>query len=226
MPYAKEQGNMNFDECIVIEKARENKIVKDNKLIQNVTCRKYELSVLEQKILGFILSLIKPSKDIAGEPQYKYEFDIRTFCKVCGIDYNNGKNYINVKEALKKIADNSFWIDEGESELYFQWINTPRINKKSGKIIIKISDDVMPYLWNLQERFTAYEFYQILALKSSHSIAVYELLKSYAFKKKIIVGIDELKKYLNITDKYQEYKDFRRKVIEQVIGEIGLQWQK
>lgn len=212
---------MNFDEQIAIEKARENKVVKDNRLIQNVTRRKYELSVLEQKILGFIISLIKPPENITSEPQYKYEFDIRTFCKVCGIDCDNGKNYVNVKEALRKIADNSFWIDEGESELYFQWINTPRINKKSGKITIRISDEVMPYLWNLQERFTAYELYQILALKSSHSIAIYELLKSHAFKKKIIVGIDDLKKYLNVESKYKDYKDFRRKVIEQAIGEIN-----
>ena len=38
---------------------RSYSIVKDNKLIQNVTRRKYELSVLEQKVLCYILSKIK-----------------------------------------------------------------------------------------------------------------------------------------------------------------------
>lgn len=213
---------MNYDEQEAIERARENKVVKDNRLIQNVTRRKYELSLLEQKILGFIISLIKPPEDITSEPQYKYEFDIRTFCKVCGITLDSGKNYSNVKEALEKIADNSFWLDEGsKGKFYFQWIHSPRVIPKSGKITVHISEEVMPYLWNLQERFTAYELYQIMALKSTHSIAMYELLKSNAFKKKITVGIDELKKYLNIADKYQDYKDFRRKVIEQAVGEIN-----
>lgn len=212
---------MNYDENIRIEQAREYKVVKDNKLIQNVTRRKYELSVLEQKVLGFILSLIKPPENAISTPVYRYEFDIRTFCKVCGIDYNSGTNYENIRNALKKLADNSFWIEEDDEELLFQWITTPRIKKKSGKVIIKISDDVMPYLYNLQERFTTYELYQILALKGSYSIALYELFKSYAFRKKIIFSIDDIKKYLSIEDKYKEYKAFRRKIIEPAIKEIN-----
>jgi plasmid replication initiation protein len=212
---------MNYDENIRIEQAREYKIVKDNKLIQNVTKRKYELSVLEQKVLGFILSMIKPPENITSQPLYQYEFDIRTFCKVCGIDFNSGTNYRNVKAALKKLADNSFWMEEDDDELLFQWITTPRIKKKSGKVTIKISDDVMPYLYKLQERFTTYELYQILALKGSYSIALYELCKSYAFRKKIVLSIDDVKKYLSIEDKYKEYKAFRRKIIEPAVKEIN-----
>lgn len=213
---------MNYDEQIKISKAREYKIVKENRLIQNVTRRKYELSVLEQKVLGFILSLIKPT-DVAqnGAPTYRYEFDIQTFCKVCGIDEENGKNYLNIKNALSRLADNAFWLEENGEEFYFQWIVTPRIKKQSGKVVIKISDDVMPYLLNLQERFTSYELYQILALKGSYSIALYELLKSYAFRKTIILSIEDLKQYFGITEKYKEYKSFRRKVIEPAIEEIN-----
>lgn len=212
---------MNLNEELQIEKAREYKIVKDNKLIQNVTRRKYELSVMEQKVLGFILSLIKPPEVLQIEPLHKYDFDIRTFCKVCGIDCDSGTNYANVRNALKKLADNSFWIEEGDDELLFQWITTPRIKKKSGKVTIKISDDVMPYLYDLQEKFTSYELYQILALKGSHSIALYELFKSYAFRKKLVISIEDLKKYLSIEDKYKEYKALRRKVIETAINEIN-----
>lgn len=209
------------DEKIKIEHSKEHLVVKDNRLIQNVARRKYELSVLEQKVLGFIISMIKPPKDITDKPIYKYEFDVRLFCKVCGIDFNNGKNYANVKSALKRLADNSFWLDEGDSELYFQWINTPRIYKRSGKVTITISDEVMPYLYNLQERFTAYELYQILALKSPYSIAMYELFKSNAFKKEIRIGIMNLKKYLSLEDKYSAYKDLKKRVIEPSIKEIN-----
>lgn len=84
-----------FDEEIKIEHSKEHLVVKDNRLIQNVTRRKYELSVLEQKVLGFIISMIKPPQDTTDGPVYKYEFDVRLFCKVCGIDFNNGKNYAN-----------------------------------------------------------------------------------------------------------------------------------
>ena len=129
---------MGEDEKFGIQVARNYKVVKDNKLIQDVTRKKYELSILEQKILGFIISMIKPPTPNSPFPCYQLEFDIRLFCKVCGIDFENGKNYQNIKVALKRLADNSFWIEEDDDELLFQWINTPRIKKKSGKVIIKI----------------------------------------------------------------------------------------
>ena len=120
---------MGEDEKFGIQVARNYKVVKDNKLIQDVTRKKYELSILEQKILGFIISMIKPPTPNSPFPCYQLEFDIRLFCKVCGIDFENGKNYQNIKIALKRLADNSFWIEEDDDELLFQWINTPRIKK-------------------------------------------------------------------------------------------------
>ncbi len=196
-------------------------VVKDNKLIQNVTRRKYELTVLEQKVLCFILSKIKPAENITSVPEYTYQFNIRDFCRVCGIDYDNGKNYKNVKAALDKLADNSFWLDYGEGEFRFQWIVTPDIRRGQGIIEVEIPKKVMPYLWNLSEKFTAYQLYNILALKSSYSIMLYELLKSYAWKKVLVLSIEELRRYFGIgEDKYKEYKAFRRSVIERSIAEI------
>lgn len=63
---------MSFDEDIQIAKAQEQLIVKDNKIIQNIIKRNYTLSLLEQKVLGFFISLIKPLKDITDKPQYVY----------------------------------------------------------------------------------------------------------------------------------------------------------
>lgn len=200
---------------------REYPVVKDNKLIQNVTRRKHELSVLEQKVLCYILSKIKPAETIDSVPEYTYQFNIREFCRVCGIDYDNGKNYKNVKAALDKLADNSFWLDYGEGEFRFQWIVTPDIRKGRGLIEIEIPKKVMPYLYNLSEKFTTYQLYNILALKSSYSIMLYELFKSYAWKKSVVISIEDLRRYLGINDeKYKEYKSFRRAVIERSIIEI------
>ena len=204
--------------------SREYPVVKDNKLIQNVTRRKYELSVLEQKVLCYILSKIKPAENIASVPEYTYQFNIREFCRVCGIDYDNGKNYKNVKAALDKLADNSFWLDYGEGEFRFQWIVTPDIRRGQGIIEVEIPKKVMPYLYNLSEKFTTYQLYNILALKGSYSIMLYELFKSYAWKKRIVLSIEDLRRYLGIDGedkkKYKEYKSFRRAVIERSIEEI------
>ena len=220
-----------FDDEIQIVKARERLVVKDNRLIQDVRRRKYELTVLEQKILGFIISLIKPPKNAAEEPQYRYSFDVRLFCKVCGIDYDNGKNYSNVKEALQRLSDNSFWIREGDDEVLLRWIDTARVTKKSRKVSIRFSDEIAPYLFDLQKRFTQYELYQTLALKGSYSIALYELWKCNSFKEKIIISINDIKIYLDISDKYKDYRDFKKRVIEPSVAEVNkftdlnVQWE-
>ncbi len=202
-----------------VNREREFAVVKDNKLIQSVTRRKYELTVSEQKVLAYILSRIKPS--VGSDPQYVIRFEIKQFCKVCGIDYENGKNYRNIKNALDRLAENSFWLDYGEGEFRFQWIVTPDIQRGSGLVEVEIPRKTMPYLWNLSEKFTSYQLYNILALKSSYSIALYELFKSYAHKKTITVTIDELRRYLGIDpEKYKEFKTFRRSVLDRCIHEI------
>ena len=126
-----------------------------------------------------------------------------------------------MKAALQKLSDNSFWIEEGDDEVLLRWIDSTRITKKSGKVSIRFSDEIAPYLFDLQERFTQYELYQTLALKGAYSIALYELWKSHSFKDKITVSIDDLKIYLSITDKYKEYKALRRKVIEPAVEEVN-----
>lgn len=210
-----------FDEEIELAKARQNLVVKDNRLIQSVTKRKYELSLLEQKCLGFIISLIKPPQNGNSTPQYNYTFDVRLFCKICGIDYENGNNYANVKAALQRLSDNSFWLDNGEEEVLMRWVDGAKITKRSGKINIRFSDEIMPYLFNLQERFTAYELYQTLALRSIYSVSLYEFFKSNAFKKNITVNIEELRTYLSIQEKYKEFRDLKKRVLTPAIEEIN-----
>lgn len=86
---------MNESEKKDIEIKREYWVVKGNELIQQ---NRLELSLPEQKTIAFVCSMIKPVNAldrVNGVPfQLEYEFNIRDYCKVCGIDYDNGKNRI------------------------------------------------------------------------------------------------------------------------------------
>lgn len=205
---------------IDIDLMRDYMVVKDNRLIQNVQKRRRELSATDQKVLGFLLAQIKPP---IGEtvPRYEYEFDVRLFCRVCGIYEDSGSNYARVREALERVASNGFWISDGDTSLYFQWIHSPKIRKRSGRVSVRISEDVMPYLYGLRGRFTQYGLYQSLAMKSAYSIALFELLKSYAYRGSVSFDLCELRQYLNITDKYKAWRDFRREMLEPALAEIN-----
>jgi len=57
---------------------------------------------------------------------------------------------------------------------------------------------IAPYLFNLKEKFTQYQLYNILAMKSAFSVRIYELVKSYTYQKSKTFKIDELLQNLNI----------------------------
>lgn len=216
---------MNSDEKIEILKCRDYLVVKSNDLVQK---SRFELSLTEQKTIAFICSMIKPIEAIdraKGVPfQLEYDFKISDYCKVCGIDYNNGKNYIEVKATLKRLRDRSMWLTmPNGSESLVGWLAKVNTDKRYGVAKIKLDEDLVPYLFDLGQKFTQYQLYNILAMKSAFSVRIYELMKSYAFQKTKTFEIDELKKLLMVEDvkSYKNFKDFRKKVLEIAEKEIN-----
>lgn len=216
---------MTTNEKIEIEKMREYLVVKGNELIQR---NRFELSLPEQKTVAFICSMIKPIESLDranGAPfQLEYEFNIRDYCKVCGIDYDNGKNYADVKATLKRLRDRSMWMSlDNDSETIVAWLDRVTTNKKSGIAKIRIDDRLAPYLFDLGVKFTQYQLYNILAMKSAFSVRIYELMRSYAFQKSKTFDLDELKQLLSVKNvkSYDRFPDFRRKVLEKAQEEIN-----
>lgn len=191
-------------------------VVKSNYLIQKT---RYDLGLAEQKLILHLIQLIEPSDD-----DFKtYYFSIRDYCKVCGIDFDNGKNYMNIKHALKALRDKSFWMEQEDgSETLMSWINKVRVNQRSGVIEIRLDEDLKPYLLQLKTFFTKYNYLYVMTMKSQYSIRLYELLKSYENIGGIIYEVTELRKLLNLADDVlPRWFDFKRFVIEQAIKEIN-----
>lgn len=209
---------MNEHEKKEIETKREYWVVKGNELIQK---NRFELSLTEQKTIAFICSMIKKSDN--APYQLEYEFNIRDYCKVCGIDYAGGKNYKNIKATLKHLSDRSMWLDDGESETLMRWLSYVKITKNSEKVFIEIDRTIAPFLFELKEKFTKYQLYNILAMKSAFSVRIYELLKSYAYQKNKTFDLEELKRLLEVENvkSYVRFPDFRRKVLEKAQEEIN-----
>lgn len=215
---------MTIDEQIEINKRREYLVVKSNELIQKT---RFALSLPEQKTVAYICSMIKPIDAIDRAKhtpfQLDYEFNIRDYCKVCGIDYNNGKNYNDIKAVLLHLAERTMWLNDGNEEVTVRWLSKARINKRSGRVKISIDEDLAPYLFDLKERFAQYQLYNILSMKSAFSVRLYEILKSYAFQRSKAFDIDELKEMLMVSEikSYHDFSLFRKNVLEKAQTEIN-----
>lgn len=197
---------------------RNKTVVKANELIQQ---SRFNLSLQQQKIVLYLISQISPHDE-----EFKlYEFSIAEFCRVCGIEVENGKNYQNLKQSIKDIADKSLWVhlDEDEETL-LRWIEKPYINKKSGVIKIRLDNDMKPFLLQLKKNFTQYELIYTLHFKSKYTIRLYELLKSIHFHELETYtrkyAIDDIRRIFG-AENYIEYRDFKRRVLEPSIREIN-----
>ena len=194
----------------------ERNVVKSNVVIQNA---RFELSTQEQKIIAYMCSKIDPRK-----PEEDIIFlSVQEFIQVCNIQ-EKGKIYRTVKEAINRLLSRVLWIWVSEKEeMSIKWIERAWINRGSGMIKIRIDPEMKPYLYDLKQRFTQYQLKNVLKMKSRYAIQLFELFKSYEYRKVVSVSLDRLKKFLMI-DKIKTYEDFgkfREKVLTVAINEIN-----
>jgi plasmid replication initiation protein len=190
-------------------------VVKANDLIQKT---RYDLSLQEQKLVLHLIQLITPDDKEFTE----YQFSIQDYCKICEIDYKNGKNYQNIKKSLKALSDKSFWVEIDNKEVLMRWVHEIEIDKSSGIIEVQLHEKLKPYLLQLKQFFTKYNYLYVMSMRSQYSIRLYEILKSYENVRGIIYEIDELRKVLGMSKNIlPRWVDLKRFVIEQAIKEIN-----
>lgn len=197
---------------------RNKMVVKANDLIQK---SRFNMTLQQQKMILFLISQVTPF----DEDFKVYEFSIQEFCRVCGLDVASGKNYQDIKQCIKDVADKSVWVSvNGNEETLLRWIEKPYINSKSGVIKIRLDEDMKPYLLQLKENFTQYELIYTLYFKSKYTIRLYELVKSIHYQEleeyRRVLTLDELRKALG-GENYTEYRDFKRRVLDVAVKEIN-----
>ena len=132
----------------------------------------------------------------------------------------------HVYEEMEKASENLFnrWIrieDPNQIEK-FRWISAKLIYKKGeGRVGFSFSPEILPYLQQLKEQFTKYRLGDISSLKSTYSIRLYEMLMQFQRKGIALVGLEEFKERLGISDKYVDYRNLKKKVIEPAVSELN-----
>ena len=198
---------------------RNIKIYKSDELIQKA---RYSLSLTEQRFLLYSISKIQPKHDAS----YFYDIDLSEFQKVCGTD--GDESYSRVKAWIKRLADKSWWVVEDRSETLVRWFSTVKLFPDSGMVRVKFHEEMFPYLFRLAEQmretgkmYTSYAFRYVLPMKSTYSIRIYEILKSYQKNNESWwFELGKLKHLLEC-ENYGRFPDFRRFVLEPAVREIN-----
>ncbi len=209
---------------VEIGEARDYAIVQHNDLIQNARYKLEKnsgtaLTITEQKILLYIISKIKPNaKEL--EPVI---FDIKTFCEVAGMKATDGDNYKLLKAAITKLLSRVMWLYDSEAgtESNVRYIDRVIMQRRNGRVTIRLDDMLRPYLLNLASNYTQFSLHNILCMKSKYGVMLYQLLKSYAFKgPRLKFNIEDLKCRLDCLT-YANFTNFKQKVINPALKDIN-----
>lgn len=209
------------DRSIELDEKREYPVSQSNVLIQQSIFSPAHagssLSLLEHKVLLYLISQIKPTnKDLEMQ-----SFDIKEFCTVIGIKYSDGDTYKRVKEAITQLASRVMWLQTTKGEVTVRWIERALLEKGSGIVGIKLDSMLAPYLLNLRESFTKYPFINVIRMKTRHGLTIYQLLKSYAWAhSELHYNVEDLKQLLDCTN-YRDFNNFKKRVIEPAINDIN-----
>lgn len=196
---------------------RNKTVRKSNELIQK---SRFNLSIQQQKIMLYLISQITPYDE-----KFKvYDFNITDFCRVCGIEIG-GKNYNDLKNHIHKLVSSVIWMKlDDDTETTMRWIDKSTLKYKSGRVQIRLDEDLKPYLLQLRENYTQYDLVFTLTFKCKYTIRLYELIKSIHF--------DELKPYIKTytldelrvllgAENYIRYNDFFRFALNPAVNEIN-----
>jgi plasmid replication initiation protein len=187
-------------------------VVKSNNLIR----ARYNLTLNEQRIILYSVSLLDREKK---------DFDIVRFqvSDLTRLLDTTGERYTEFRNIAKGLMSKALTINTKESELVTSWLSSMEYIRDEGIVELEFSKKLIPYLLQLQEKFTRYELKNILSLQNKYSIRVYELLKSWEYKKKPKeIFLEDLRKYLGIgEDEYLRFSNFENRVLKVTRDEIN-----
>ena len=175
------------------------------------------LTAREQKIVLTMVSMIQPTdKDFMD-----YRISIREFHELLGL--SGREHYTEIKEIAKELMSKSIEIPKDDGGwILANWISSADYIKGEGVIALSFSPKLLPYLLQLKNAFTSYRLSNILSLKSTYSIRLYELMKKWQHLGRWECPVESLREKLGATTKtYSLYGNFKHRVLSFAINEIN-----
>ena len=198
------------------ERGDQTIVRKSNDLVQMT---RNNLTLSQQRLMLHIFSMIKPEDtDLPS-----YELSIYDFIKMTGMDPHSGALYKQVRKNIEELANAPIqWIkNNGTSTVEtFRWIDKVRIDEGRARMTITLDPVLKPHLVQLKTLYTTMDVTYTMLMRSTYSIRIYELCKSYQslyLKKKaagepLVWNLSMLYEQLSYTA--NRWSDFRRLALE------------
>jgi plasmid replication initiation protein len=186
-------------------------VVKANSLIE----ASYRLTLDEMRLLALTIGTMNPKSD-----QQVFEFSVSEFVNQFP-EVNADRAYTQIKSAIERISERWVKTEDERHVTKFRWVSSQTYFKKEGRFKIALTNEIMPYLTQLKGQFTQYQLNHISGFSSVHAIRLYELFTQYKRLGERYISVEDLKKWLQLEDKYDRYNNLNQRVLTPALSEIN-----
>lgn len=187
-----------------------NLVTKSNLLIE----ANYRLGLVEQKIILCVASNIQPN-----DSDFKtYTFPIKEFHKLIGL--KGSPKYTELRKITKELMRKVFEVRVNNKVVQVAWLSYVSYNEQEGTIDVRFDPFLRPFLLELKKNFTSYRLENVVKLKSSYAIRLYELLKQYEKIRERMFTLDDLRNILGADDIYPAYGNFKQRILVPAQNEL------
>ena len=189
-------------------------VVKHNHIID----AEYSMGVCEQRILLTCIAKIDSTKEL----DQNHIFIVSVDDIVDLVDLRRDSAYSHLKKTCESLFTNVVTVElPDKSEIVrTRWVYMVSYMEKEGKIKLRFTPEMMPFLTQISRNFTKYKLSDVLKFKSAYSYRLYELLCRWE-RNEHTVSIDWLREKFQLTDKYERMDNFKKDVIDVAVGEIS-----
>jgi plasmid replication initiation protein len=193
---------------------------------------RYELTAREQKLLLYVVSMIEAEDDALK----RYVVNITEFAQLANLDKDHLYQELrelaaNLKRKALIIPNHYDSLTGRHVDLVTSWFDSAMIGRNgSGYFAVTISPQLRPYLLQVKREFFKFRLINVMQMRSTYAIRLYQWLKRWEFRHVIEVSVADLRVHMGAVGfdekgKRKEnlalYPDFKRWAIKPAVNEIN-----
>jgi plasmid replication initiation protein len=202
-------------------------VVQGNDLLEGA----YGVTLDEMRLLNLALAQIDSRKP---QPDMLYTLYPRDYQRIYGV--NPTSSHRQLRDAADSLMKKPVTIYKEDRNgkvrtVQLSWFSRLEYvsNDDHSAVVLRFGQDVAPYLFELKESFTKLDFINLARLDTPFSIRLYSWLvkarnltryRSYGTIE-VTLEIEWMREKANLQGKYQDYRDFRQKLLQPSLDRIN-----
>lgn len=196
------------------------RVYKSNALIE----AQYRLSVAEQRIMYACISKVRRNQPVTDD--ILYSISASELAEMSGTSTKQAyreleKAALRLKRRDVRLIQEPNGQGQKQKVMITGWVQTIIYIKEEGRIELRLTKDMLPYLTNLTEQFTNLALKDVARMTSNHGQRLYELLCQWRSVGQRELSIEWLREALQLGEKYPAIKDLKKWVIVPAVEQVN-----